>query len=278
MAIDTSTGVLWVAYADTNTVAGLLMNGQSALLIDEVVAGLSAPTRLAFKGSTLYVTNLTGNTVTVHDLTQVSSYSIAPTQTVTGLHRPLGVAVDPQGDFFVADNQTSDIAGFKAPYVSLGVKTADNMGHQFWAPGAVAINGQYVYVATNDGSVHSYLTSDFLLSYTGYWLRTGGHVPPYPPKEVNTYQDSASGGPTGIAFDAQGNVYVSYYYSSDVVKYSASGTKLSTISNGISQPEGIAVDGSGNLYVANTGTHDITKFSPSQAPLGTITVTCGISY
>lgn len=275
-----ATGNLWVAYTNTDTVAELLPpvvhSGAAPFSIPwSQISGLSGPTRLAFEGNDLFVTNSAGNTVTVYNT--ASSQGTPPlVQTVSGLRRPLGIGVDAQGNFYVADNQTNDIAGFRVPYESIGVKTDDNTGHQFLAPGAIAVNGGYVYVATNDGTVHSYSASDLLASYTGTWHfgKIPYYSPPYPPKEVHTYQDSASGGPTGIAFDAQGNVYVAYYYSSDVVKYSASGQKLWTITNGISYPEGIAVDQSGNVFVANTGTSDITVYSSSGASYGALTYDC----
>jgi DNA-binding beta-propeller fold protein YncE len=90
--------------------------------------------------------------------------------------------------------------------------------------------------------------------------------------ELVTFADGASGGPTGIAFDSQGNVYVCYYYSSDVVKYSPQGVKLMTMTDLVSQPEGIAVQPStGEIYVANTGNGgSINAYNPDGSYNGTL--------
>jgi DNA-binding beta-propeller fold protein YncE len=90
--------------------------------------------------------------------------------------------------------------------------------------------------------------------------------------ELVKFADGVSGGPTGIAFDSQGNVYVCYHYSSDVVKYSPRGVKLMTITSSVSQPEGIAVQPStGEIYVANDGDGgSITVYNPNGSYVGTL--------
>ena len=278
MAFD-GAGNLWVAYTNTNLVveyaAPSVGPGGGLAGVGIVFSGLSGPTRLAFEGSDLFVTNSAGNTVTVYN-TAASQGSPALVQTVTGLHRPLGIAVDAVGNFYVADNQTNDIAGFRVPFESIGVITDDNTGHQFLAPGAIAVNGGYVYIATNDGTVHSYLRQIYRRPIQGLGIsaKFRTQTPPSPPKEVNTYEDSASSGPTGIAFDAQGNVYVSYYYSSDAVKFSPTGKNPQHIFTDISYPEGIAVDQSGNVFVANTGTSNISVYSSSGVLYGSLNAIC----
>lgn len=264
-----ATGNLWAAFYDTNSVVNLGVpdvNALPAAAVTVIQQGLNGPTRIAFFGQSLYVTNSTGNTVTLYNSLTASK----PTSTVTGVQRPLGIAIDASGNFFVADNQSSAISGFGAPLTNLGEETVDANGHSFYAPGALAINGASLYVATGDGVVHAYPEQRFLLALE---ILAQYHNPETSLlTETATFSDPASGGPTGIAFDPQGNIYISYYYSSDVVKYSPSGQKLMTISAGVSHPEGIAVQSStGYIYVANT-TEDgfITVYEPNGTQIGAL--------
>jgi DNA-binding beta-propeller fold protein YncE len=271
LAFDSS-GNLWATFYDTNTVANLGVPQGNIIYAPASVTsfqrGLSGPTRLAFYNSFLLVTNSTGNTVTVYAAPEAGTPLLA---TVSGVQRPLGVAVDGNGNLFVADNSTSAITGFPYPYThNQGSISTDGNGHPFDAPGALAYNGQNIFVATNDGSVHSYnevwFEFAFELLAEGYGVDEGLLM------ELVTFADGASGGPTGIAFDSQGNVYVCYYYSSDVVKYSPQGVKLMTMTDLVSQPEGIAVQPStGEIYVANTGNGgSINAYNPDGSYNGTL--------
>jgi DNA-binding beta-propeller fold protein YncE len=251
-------GFLWVASYDTNSVYNFvpdngytLASGGTSYTSSNITSGLSGPTRLTITGEDeVFTTNSSGNSVEIYyDYTGGS-------QTLYGVSRPLGIALV-NGYFLVAENATSQIAAYSYPYFeSGGAASSDAEGHPFWAPGALTVSGQNLYVATNDGTVHSYNAVNFLDSL----LNNNSSLR----QEIHNYSDSTSGGPTGIAIDAAGNVWVAYYYSSDVVKYSSSGQKLLKITGGVSQPEGIAIEPStGYVYVANTGTHNVTIFSSS---------------
>ena len=73
------------------------------------------------------------------------------------------------------------------------------------------------------------------------------------PAEITVYNDNVNTGPTGIAFDSQGNVYISELYSGTAVKYGPTGgSPLLVINQGTGGCEGIAVDQNGNIYVSNS--------------------------
>jgi sugar lactone lactonase YvrE len=62
--------------------------------------------------------------------------------------------------------------------------------------------------------------------------------------------------PTGLAEDANGNIYESDSGSARVMEFASTGTYASTVvdgaASGVTVPLGVAVDGSGNVYVANS--------------------------
>jgi YVTN family beta-propeller protein len=236
LAFDTS-GNLWVANNGANQV--LELNPTTGAVLNTITTGISGPTRLEFVGPNLYVTNFTSNTVTVYNK------SLALTRTISGLSHPLGIAVDNYGDVYVANNMANNIVGVNPAGDNVLTLTQDESGVLFTAPGALAIFGQDIYVATIGGDIISYNVGNFLTAF---------------PFEITKFTDSVSTGPTGIVVN--GNVYVCYRFSNDVVKYSSTGKKLLTITASLSLPEGIALDKSGNIYVSNdTPPYSITVYN-----------------
>jgi DNA-binding beta-propeller fold protein YncE len=87
------------------------------------------------------------------------------------------------------------------------------------------------------------------------------------PQEITVYNDNVNTGPTGIAFDAEGNVYISEFYSGTAVKYAAGGgTPLMVIGQNINGPEGIAVARNGTIYVSNSGSNNISVYKSNGKP------------
>jgi sugar lactone lactonase YvrE len=75
--------------------------------------------------------------------------------------------------------------------------------------------------------------------------------------------------PTGLAFDAGGNLYVANQFANSIEKFSPMGVDLGSFAtSGMASPTGLAFDAAGNLYVANTGNGTIRKFSPTGIDLG----------
>lgn len=79
--------------------------------------------------------------------------------------------------------------------------------------------------------------------------------------------------PKGLAFDGNGDLYVSNYASNTIRKFSPQGTLLSSITGNMSGPEDILFDSQGNLYVANGVANNVSKFGPTGTFLGTIAAT-----
>lgn len=248
-------GNLYVANAGSNQI--LIYDARLVQLTGlTITAGLSAPNRLAFDAlGDLYVSNGGNNTVTAYDPTLRQIMSKTITQQI---NLPLGVAVDAYGDVYVANNGTNNITEYDIDGVEIGALQRDVDGRRFEAPGALAIDGMDLFLGTGPS-----VGSNFVTSYNvGEFLTLH-------PRQLTTFSRRVSG-PTGIAFDGQGDVYVADFYSGAATKYSPSGTLLLTIKNGIAHCEGIAVDARGDIYVSNAFANTITIYDPSGHLLKTI--------
>jgi sugar lactone lactonase YvrE len=248
-------GDLYVANAGSNQV--LVYNAQlvqqTSLTIGQA---LSEPVRLAFDPfGDLYVANFNTNSITVYDPNHQQIVGKTITQ---HLNHPLGVVVDAYGDVFVANNGSETVTVYNIDGILLGTLGHDADGRHFYAPGALAIGGTNLYLGTGPTAGPNYVTA----YNVGEFLTLN-------PREITTIGRRISG-PTGIAFDEQGNVYVSDFYSGIVTKYNQGGALLLTIRNGTANCEGIALDRRGNIYVSNEFANTITVYDPSGNLIHTI--------
>jgi hypothetical protein len=67
--------------------------------------------------------------------------------------------------------------------------------------------------------------------------------------------------PTGLAVDANGDVFVGDQGSQCIYKFTPSGVR-STFASGLDQPQALAFDGSGNLFEADYGSGNVYEFTP----------------
>ncbi len=82
------------------------------------------------------------------------------------------------------------------------------------------------------------------------------------------FTDSFVNGPTGIALDTSGNVYVATK-DNTIQKFSPDGTDLGVFArNGLNDPFGLAFDREGRLYVANFASGNVRRFAPDGTDLG----------
>jgi len=67
-------------------------------------------------------------------------------------------------------------------------------------------------------------------------------------------------GPTGLAVDAAGNLYVANSVDNNVLIYNSSFVEKTPIINNVREPASVAIDPYGNLWVANLGSGSITEY------------------
>ncbi len=75
-------------------------------------------------------------------------------------------------------------------------------------------------------------------------------------------------GPTGLAFDASGNLFVAYQTGGNIKKFAPDGSDLGNFAAGLAGPWGLTFDGSGNLYVALRFAGEVRRYAADGTFLG----------
>jgi sugar lactone lactonase YvrE len=250
-----SVGHLWVANFDANNV--LELNATNGAVLHTITDGVDGPTRLFFVGSDLYVVNTNGNTITEYGNRSVAGWILVNTISIPpSVNKCLGAAIDAYGDLYLAGNQSDNIVVLRPGRELVENLTGDANGFLFTAPGTIVINGQNIYAGFGSGD-----SEDAVISYNVGEFLSGD------PQEITVFNDNVNTGPTGVAFDVEGNVYISEFYSGTAVKYaSGGGTPVMVISQNINGPEGIAVARNGTIYVSNSGSNNISVYKSNGEP------------
>ena len=191
-------------------------------------------------------------------------------------NQPLGVAVDFQGNVWVADTGNNRIrrisaAGVVSTVAGSGLSGyVDGSGTAAWFnfPNDLAVDAQgNVYVSEFSNHAVRKITPEGVVST---WAGNGSAG----------YADGARAQarfnqPGGIARDGAGNLYVSEWGGQRVRKISVGGQVSTVAGSGVAgyldgpgatgqfrDPDGIVVDGVGNLFIADNGNHAIRRISP----------------
>jgi SMP-30/Gluconolactonase/LRE-like region len=204
------------------------------------------------------------------------------------LSQPYGVAVDKQGNVYIADSHNqrvrkvsvggtiTTIAG-GGPGISgdSGPATSAFLDH----PNDVAVDGQgNVYVTTPEFV--------FRVSPAGLLTRLAGSLDAGFSGDGGPASAAQLSTPNGVAVDGHGDIYIADRGNARVRKVSASGTITTIAGTGVpgfsgdggpatsaqlNQPQGVAVDGHGNVYISDQFNARVRKVSAS----GTITTVAG---
>jgi predicted membrane-bound mannosyltransferase/DNA-binding beta-propeller fold protein YncE len=185
---------------------------------------------------------------------------------------PAGLAVDHEGNLYVADSGNHRIQKFDGDGHFLGVfGTPGGNEGQLNEPWGVAVDSEgNIYVADTWNHRIQKFDSNFrfLKAWGGPFLDVGKRQPG--PLELF--------GPRSIAIDADGNVWVTDTGNKRVLKFDSDGNFLAqfgvpgTGPGQFDEPVGIAIAPSGEILVADTWNRRIQRFSPEFEYLGEIPV------
>ncbi len=196
------------------------------------------------------------------------------------LSGPQGVAVDGAGNIYVADTGNHTIrkitsSGMVSTLAGLagnpGNADGTGTGAHFYGPAGVALDSaNNVYVADTWNHTIRKITPGGVSSTLAGLAGTYGTFD-------GTNSSARFNGPTGVAVDSSGNVYVADYNNDTIRKVTPAGVVTTLAgwaaiwgnadgSNGNAlffEPAGISVDNSGHLYVVDSGNHTLRKVTPS---------------
>jgi sugar lactone lactonase YvrE len=188
--------------------------------------------------------------------------------TNTQLNGPEGVALSPAGNLYIADTGSSHIREVNSQGIISTVAGSKGSGHAsdggpatlatLNRPSGVAFDAQGdMYIADlNNNEVRKVDTSGVITTVAG--TEIGGNNGSYG-KGTEIQLD----GPTNVAVDKLGNLYISDLGNYRICKVDTSGT-LSTIIGFVPpadqfEPWGVAVDSVGNVFIADTSANTILK-------------------
>ncbi|MBS1520988.1 MAG: hypothetical protein JST50_08335 [Bacteroidetes bacterium] len=221
------------------------------------------------------------STTTVADSTVVAGSDTAGLVNGTGkavkFNHPFGLAVDANGNLYIADEGNSvirkmDSTGLVSTFAGVGgVKGSANGVDSlatFNKPFGVATDAAgNVYVAdAGNNQIRMIGITGMVSTFAGTGIAGGSNV-----------ADSVSfNSPLGVAVDQTGNVYVADYENNLIRKITQAGV-VSTLAGSGAQgaddgldtaatfnlPEALAVDAAGNVYVADNGNNLIRKVTPA---------------
>jgi sugar lactone lactonase YvrE len=239
-------------------------------------ARFATPTTLAVDGAgNVYVTDTFNNTIR-----KITPGGVVGTLSVAAsFNSPMGVAIDRAGSIYVVDDGSrivkiasggavSTLAGSGGTFGSAdGVGTAASFNYPTGLAADVAGN---VYVAdARNNTIRKITPAGVVSTVAGSAGVTGS--------ADGVGAAAAFEGPSGLAIDGAGNIYVADTYNSTIRRINPQGA-VSTLAgaaevagsaNGVGaaagflQPEGIATDSAGNVYVADTWNDMIRKITPA---------------
>ena len=262
----------------------------------------------AFAGTGTRTGTLTIGSMTL-TVTQAGTNFTAANPIVTlvssGLNQPNGLAVDSQGNVYIADSGNNAVRKWTAssqqvsPLVSSGLSNptgvaVDGLGNVYiadranrqvkqWSPGTQQITVLASLANANsvavDGNANVYWSA--VDPAIQEWSAASPMVNAGEGNQVTTLLTAGLAGPVGIAADGTGNLYIADQNATSVLRWDASTRQLTQLASaGLTQVTGVGLDGSGNVYITDRNIHiangsAIRKWSPVTQQLSTVPVPSG---
>ncbi|MBV8469315.1 MAG: hypothetical protein JOY60_05570 [Burkholderiaceae bacterium] len=290
---------LYVTDAGNNTIRKITPAGVTSTLAGTAdtigssdgtggAASFDYPYGIAIDGSNnLYVTDYSNSTVrkvTPAGVVTTLAGSPGSPGSVDGTGRaaqfiaPTGIALDSQGNLYVADYHENNVRKITpAGVVTTLAGQAGVSGHAegsgsaatFSAPLGLAVDASgNVFVADSGNNVIRKISSSGVVTLFSGSGETGG--------ADGSSTSATFNAPFGLAIDASGNLYVSDS-GNDTVRKVASNGSVSTLAGSsgsgsadgagaiatFNGPNGLASDSAGNVYVADRNNNIIRKISPA---------------
>jgi len=214
---------------------------------------------------------------------------------IARLNSPSGVAVDASGNLFIADSYNNRIRKVDTSGIITTVAGTNGAGYSgdggaatnasLNDPSGVAVDasGNLFVVDTSNNRIRKVDTSGIITTVTGTNNAGNGGVlgDGGPATNADLF------GPTGVAVDAAGNLFIADYSNRRIRKVNTNGIITTVAGNGIygysgdggaatnanlSSPSGVALDAYGDLFIADYGNNHLREVSTN----GIITTVAGV--
>ena len=197
------------------------------------------------------------------------------------LNNPFGIALDPKGNLYIADQDNFRVRQVTGGTISTvaGDGTSGYTGDAAAATSAelgrvsgLAMDSSgNLYIADPDNYVIRKVSGGTITTFAGNNSLGAGGTGDH---GLATSAELSS--PTGLAVDAAGNLYIADTANSRIRMVAASNNYITSISTGnyiLRSPKGVVVDAAGDVYIADTDNCRILKVTPS----GSITITTTVT-
>jgi len=240
---------LFVSNAGTGVVDEVGPNGT----LSTFAKGFQGVESLTFYNNTIFfVVASTGPGQGTGSISELSSDGKITTF-ATGFNAPIGMAFDASGNLFVADQNSMTIDKVTPG----GTVSTFASNSNLWGVSFLAFDSQgNLYASTGHGVDK---------------ITPNGTLSVFASKGLST--------PTGLAFDANGDLFVANSGNGTISEITSNGN-VSLFASGFSNPQGLAFDSNGNLFVANMGTNIRNGTISEVTPNGTVStfVGSGLSF
>lgn len=216
-------------------------------------SGLGKPYGIAAHAGKVYLCDTGNSDIRVIDLVKRETSWLGKPQGIQ-LGKPINIAIDEDGQKFVADTELKQVVVFGRD--DKFVRSYEDPG---WRPTDVAASSSHLYVL--DIEKHQVRVID---RSSGAVTGTIGSM---------GSRDGEMFKPTNLARDVEGNLYVSDTINFRIQKFDASGKFVRSIGQlgrrpgEFARPKGIAVDREGRLYVVDAGFDNVQVLNPEGHPL-----------